>query len=128
VSASFQWVLGASLQWVRVFSGIQSSAGTSAGVMHQLACVHCFCISTRNRTPAPARKLSSVSLIYRANLNSTLFLHLKELNAKDFESFRSTANDFNRACRFLFVFQLTHLLCTCALFCWCIEVSESTGQ
>jgi hypothetical protein len=87
--------------------------GTSAGVMHQLACVHF------DRTPAPARKLSSVSHIYRANLNSTLFLHLKELNAKDFEYFRSTANDFNRACRFLFVFQLTHLLCTCALFCWC---------
>jgi hypothetical protein len=28
-----------------------------------------------------------------------------------------TANGFDRACRFSINFQLTHLLCTCALFC-----------
>jgi hypothetical protein len=72
--------------------------------------------STRNRTPAPAYRFSSVSLIYLANLDST-FLHSKELNTKHFELFRSTANDFDRACRFLIDFQLRHLLCTYVLFC-----------
>jgi hypothetical protein len=47
VGASLQWVpvfsgcqssVGASLQWVPVFSGCQSSVSASAGVMHQLAC------------------------------------------------------------------------------------------
>jgi hypothetical protein len=81
--------------------------GTSAGVMlHQLACVQSrvltfFCI---RREIAPLHLCTDFFLS---------ILHLKELNAKDFESFRSTANDFDRGCRFSIDASpvLAHLFC-----------------
>jgi hypothetical protein len=52
-----------------VFSGCESLVRNKCGVMHQLACavesLALLLYSTRNRTPAPAHRLSSVGTVFR---------------------------------------------------------------